>query len=115
VKSKTTKIKKEEKGFTTKGSLETSKQTQATDASYTADRLLKCDVIVRYWCSPRMLLSVRALRERLLKQNLGLLKELYSLFSYSSYDCAFSLTSFLIFTALKASGFCCMLTCLCSL
>lgn len=48
MKSKTTKIKKEEKEFTTKERLETSKQTQATDASYSADRLLKYDVIVRY-------------------------------------------------------------------
>jgi hypothetical protein len=47
VKSKATKIKTEEKGLTTKESLETSKQTQATSASYSADRLLNCDVFVR--------------------------------------------------------------------
>jgi len=115
--SKTTKIKKEAKGFTTKESLETSKQTQATDAPYSADRLLKCDVIVRYLCCPRMSLSESS---RLSSDRAFLEKKLRSperiifLVVYNSYNCTFSLTSFILFTIVEASTVCCMLTLPCS-
>ena len=104
MKSKTTKIKKEGKGFTTKESLETSKQTQATDASYSADRLLKCNVIVRYLCCPRMSLSEnsRLSSDRALLENkLRSTERIIFLVVCNSYNCIFPLTSFLLFTVVE--------------